>query len=287
MKPQLAKHLYKELELKSPKCIDKTYMITEKLDGWYGYIDLDGTTTPRIMSRQGRPIPSLKRRSLALCHAMPLVEGRLIFEVTIPSIPDFHAMNGVLNRSKGNCEAKDVLLYCHDFIPTHTPTMQACDRYLRAERLVDNALVGWLKLVPLLAVGDVTDAQNCAETIWEKGGEGVILKQHDSTYAEGKRNSTLLKIKEDVDADLFVIGLCEGEGKYTNTTGALICESADGVRHKISGMTDLERNTWWKHPTQIVGQVIEIKAMQKLKDGTYREPRYKGIRFDKTESDID
>ena len=76
-------------------------------------------------------------------------------------------------------------------------------------------------------------------------------------------------------------------GKYHDTLGALLVRTADGIVHKVSGMTDEERDLWWNDPEAIVDSVVECQAMQKLPDGTYREPRYKAVRHDKTSKDID
>jgi hypothetical protein len=52
-------------------------------------------------------------------------------------------------------------------------------------------------------------------------------------------------------------------------------------------MTDKQRTTWWNARSLIIGQVIEVKAMQELPDGSLREPRFKCVRFDKTLAEID
>ena len=53
-------------------------------------------------------------------------------------------------------------------------------------------------------------------------------------------------------------------------------------------MTDYQRKVWWQsNGVEIIGRIVEIKAMKKLKDGQYREPRFKAIRHDKTVNDID
>lgn len=283
---QKAKHLYQELDKKKPACVGVEYAIFEKYDGWYGYIDLDGTTTPRIMSRADRMIPSMVAFSSRLTEAMPTgVCGRLIFEITIPSIPDFSTLNGVLNRSKAPCQAQGVVLKCHDFIEDEQ--YKFFRRYDRLTQLVNNLNLAAVQLAPILAYGSYKDVQDYAESIWAKGGEGSIGKAINALYHEGTRDYTLIKVKEDVDADLLVIDMVEGAGKYTGTLGALICRGRDGNEHRISGMTDEQRYQWWTNPSVIVGRIVEIKAMKKLKDGQYREPRFKAVRFDKTVADID
>ena len=286
MNVQLAKHLYKELDLKKPNCMDKDYAIFEKYDGWYGYMDFVDGKSIGIMSRAHRLIPSTLNLSKVIVGSLTTAPtGRLIFEITIPSIPDFSALNGVLNRSKGYCQAQGVVLKCHDFIANENALFSR--RYDALETIVKSIKCDAVQLAPIIAIGSYRDAQALVKPIWERGGEGVILKQLDAPYYAGKRNSTLLKIKEDVDADLLVIAVEEGKGKYLGTTGSLMCKDKAGHVHSISGMTDEQRYQWWTNHGLIVGKVIEIKAMKKLKDGGYREPRFKAVRFDKTEKDID
>jgi ATP-dependent DNA ligase len=283
---QKAKHLYAELEKKKPSCEGIMYAIFEKFDGWYGYIDLDGTDSAWITSRADRAIPSTVGISKLLRGAAPKgAVGRLIFEITIPSIPDFSTLNGVLNRSKAPCQAKGVVLKCHDFIDASTNEFSI--RYGDLKELVSKINLSWVQVAPVLGIGSYKDVQAIAEQIWALNGEGSIGKALEEPYHAGKRDWSLIKVKEDVDADLLVLGMQEGKGKYEGTLGALTCRDKAGNLHTISGMTDEQRYQWWTNPDAIIGCVVEIKAMKKLKDGQYREPRFKAVRFDKTVADID
>ena len=86
---------------------------------------------------------------------------------------------------------------------------------------------------------------------------------------------------------MMVIDMVEGEGKYAGTLGALKVFESSGQEHAVSGMTDVQRDFWWAAPGTIVGQVVEIKAMKRLANGSLREPRFKAIRHDKGIEDID
>jgi ATP-dependent DNA ligase len=283
---QKAKHLYSELEKKKPSCISVLYAIFEKYDGWYGYIDLDGTDNAWITSRADRAIPSTVDISKRLRQAAPKgAVGRLIFEITIPSIPDFSTLNGVLNRSKAPCQAAGVVLKCHDFIDARNRPFTR--RYEHVKAIVSDINLDWVQVAPIIGTGSYKDVQAAAEQVWEQGGEGAIGKAINEPYHEGKRDWSLIKVKEDVDADLLVCGMVIGNGKYANTLGALVCRDKANNKHTISGMTDEQRYQWWSNPEAIMGKVVEIKAMKKLKDGQYREPRFKAVRFDKTVADID
>ena len=58
MKPQKVLHLHLEEAKKKPK-ITGRYIVTEKLDGWYGYIDYLQGEWGKVTSSSGREIPSL------------------------------------------------------------------------------------------------------------------------------------------------------------------------------------------------------------------------------------
>ena len=141
--------------------------------------------------------------------------------------------------------------------------------------------------VPITNTSNPDDWQRIAEDVWSRGGEGVILKALLAPFEPGKRNSNLMKIKEELTLDLQVIGMFEGEGKYLGTLGGLIVAGKDMISHRISGMTDAQRAEWWADESLIHGQVVEVKAMKKLKDGSLREPRFKAVRHDKTIDEID
>lgn len=283
--PQKALHLYIEADKKKPKYIGEEYMVFEKHDGWYGYIDLPSCT---IHSRAMRVIPALRDFCLEIQGKAPNVRGRLLFEIMIEGmeVDSFHTLNGILNRKHE--QADDVYLRVHDFIPLKQNEMSAKTRYEFASEIVSRFSDSRVRTSPLLGVSSNPDEwQALAAKVWEKGGEGVILKRSNAPYSFEKRNADLMKIKEEVTLDLLVVDVIGGEGKYSHTLGALIVQGKNGIKHKISGMTDAERDDWWMKPNDIKGKVVEVKAMKVLKDGTLREPRYKAVRFDKSPTEID
>ena len=279
MKPQLALHLYSDLDKKKPYSTDKEYAVFEKYDGWYGYADAPSCI---IHSRAGREIPALKDLSDRLRKAAPKTRGRLIFEILIEDVPEFHELNGILNRKYE--QAEGAYIRVHDYIPNFNEDVPFSTRYQYAAELVRRINLPEVYMAPMLATTSSHEQmQHCAQQIWDKGGEGIILKELTAPYTSGKRNATLLKIKEDVTLDLLVVGVVKGQGKYRHMTGAIQAEDKFGRVHLIgSGLTDEMRDDH-----SIVGKVVEIKAMKKLPDGTLREPRFKAIRYDKLPSEID
>jgi len=281
MKPQKAKHLHLEMEKKRPACLGHDYMVFEKHDGWYGYMD----HKQPIMSRQMRAIPSLAKLSKELNNLNAAVSGRLIFEIMVEGMSEFKDMNGYLNR---HAEAKNAYLLVHDCVPDDL-SMPFHERYQTVLAAVLGLQHPKVRLAKCISYNSnrLYEWKALAELEWSKGNEGVILKQRDAGYSPGSRNADILKIKEELTLDLMVIGVEEGEGKYEGTLGTLRVMEGTGQEHLISGMTDAERDFWWAAPGAIIGSVVEVKAMKRLANGSLREPRFKAIRHDKTIEDID
>jgi len=278
---QKAKHLFLEMDKKKP-AIDQPYMMFEKHDGWFGFLDFPSCI---IHSRQLREIPSLKELSDLIRTRRPDVKGRLIFEIMIEGmeVARFHELNGILNRKFE--QAEDVYLQVHDFIPD----FQFCKltthhRYQFAKEIVARINLPQVRISPILGVSqDPKEWHQMAEKVQSRGGEGLILKARNSLYTAGKRISTLLKIKEEVSVEMLVTDVIEGTGDHTGMAGKLICKDEVNQLHEI-GMgcaTHKERTEWFQDKSIIKDTVVEVKAMKKLPDGKYREPRFKARRFDK------
>lgn len=285
MKPQKALHLYLQLEKKNPKLHGKQYMMFEKYDGWYGYWDVGS----QIMSRQMREIPALKWLSEELnAYAFQVPQGRVIFEILVKDVPVFKDLNGILNRKTE--QAKDAYIMIHDFLPIGAHTMPFKLRWEYAKNLVTHLPLGIAKLALPLHLGtinyDLSLWKAEAERLWAKGKEGLILKDVDAPYSPGKRNADVLKIKMEHSEEMLVTGVHVGQGKYSETLGYLLVKDVHGVTHKVSGMTDAERDLWWKNMDLIIGKVVEVQFMQRLANGSLREPRFKAVRHDKTTEEL-
>lgn len=279
MEIQKVLHYHLAKEKKSFK-ISSPYAIMEKLDGWFVYIDFINGKTEGLKSSSGRIIPSLKHLSDSLATKRFPYDCRLIFEATIPGLL-FHETNGILNRKFEL--ALDTVLNFHDFVLFDMPRTPFINRYqsINKDYLADT-LGDKFSIIPIL---DVTTKEETFfkhfNEITSRNGEGVILKNINAGYSFGKRNMDIMKIKEEVTEDCIVLDILEGEGKYKDTTGALVVARENGTVIKVSGMTDAQREDWWFNRENILHKYIEVKAMKELPDGTLREPRFKCVRYDK------
>lgn len=118
---------------------------------------------------------------------------------------------------------------------------------------------------------------------WTKdGAEGIMLREPNSEYEQG-RSRSLLKVKKFLDCDAVVTGYTAGTGKNAGVVGALEVEMLSGVGgtrtgccFKVgSGLTDAQRQ---KPPK--IGATIIVKYFELSKSGSPRFPTYGGERAD-------
>ncbi len=124
------------------------------------------------------------------------------------------------------------------------------------------------------------------------GNEGIMIKDPQSYY-ECKRSTTWLKSKPFIEVSLKVTNIEEGTGRNNGKLGAIIAEGEDdGKFFKLnigSGFTDEQRKTYWENKSNLVGQIVEVRAdsVSKSQDGKFwslRFPRFKTFRgFEKNE----
>lgn len=137
------------------------------------------------------------------------------------------------------------------------------------KHIVDNELeslrlpveLEFIKAVPILGVAkNFEEVMSYAEPIWQSGFEGVMLNTLDGYYEVDKRVRSVLKVKNIVEMTLPVIGVEEGKNKYTNAVGKLVVDYKGNKVGVGSGLTDKERRDWWKDPSAIIGELIEIEC---------------------------
>ena len=287
LKVQKALHLSEELKKKKPN-VNHLYMVTRKIDGIYIYIDFDVETGwGYIHSRANRIIPAFKflQPTLGNRLAIPSTNMRLIAEAYIDNTP-FHILAGVFNRSVGNFDATEVKFNVHDVV-TEANVLPAIERFSAIPHVLTKGDDRFTR-AELLHVSNSPD-------LWEKtfnevvkdGYEGIVLKQANSIYSSGKRNSSLMKIKKGKSVDLLCINTFKtyGEKGNENTNITLINSLGHEVTVRVGKHSDIANID--ADSSYIVGQVCEIKIMEQLDSGIYREPTFYCIRDDKNAEEID
>ncbi|GAA1422306.1 non-homologous end-joining DNA ligase [Catellatospora coxensis] len=156
--------------------------------------------------------------------------------------------------------------------------------------------------------------QRLLETSREQGLEGVVGKLLDSVYEPGRRSRAWIKVKNLRTQEVVVAGWRPGQGSRADTIGALLLgiPGPDGLRYAGSvgtgftrqmlddlrqRLSRLERRTspfagalpardakdaHWVTP-KLVG---EVRFTEWTRDGRLRHPAWRGLRPDKSPSDV-
>ena len=97
----------------------------------------------------------------------------------------------------------------------------------------------------------------------DKGFEGIMVKPINGIY-ECKRSSLWLKVKPFIEVSLKVVDTEEGTGRNVGKLGALIVEGKDMdkfIKTNVgSGLSDDNREEFWKHRDKLIGQIVEVRA---------------------------
>jgi DNA ligase-1 len=110
------------------------------------------------------------------------------------------------------------------------------------------------------------DMETFFERILEQGGEGIILRNPKSNY-EQKRSDQMLKYKPFDSDEAVIIGYQNGQGKYANMVGALVCRWKDIIFQIGAGLTDELHKT-----PPAVGDSITFQYNGKTDKGLPRFP---------------
>lgn len=125
------------------------------------------------------------------------------------------------------------------------------------------------------------DVQRFYKQFFDVGltNEGAMIKDSIKPWKSG-RSYVWMKLKAINTVDVRVKDIEEGQGKYAGTLGFLVFKYK-GKIVTCGGMTDAQRDDWWRHPKKIVGRMIEVKYNGETETGSLRFPRFGKLRPDK------
>jgi ATP-dependent DNA ligase len=106
-------------------------------------------------------------------------------------------------------------------------------------------------------VNTMAEAQELYRHKLDDGEEGLVLKDPKGPW-EDKRVKHQVKMKAELEADLYCAGVTPGTGKYQGKIGSLECHSKGGtvVVNVGTGLDDEER-AW--DPKEFIGKIVSVK----------------------------
>jgi DNA ligase-1 len=115
------------------------------------------------------------------------------------------------------------------------------ERNAALKSLLDELALPWVRQVEQFKVANRLELRVAFDRVVKNGGEGLMLHRAASLYQAG-RSDDLLKLKPYQDAEARVIAHLPGKGKHQGVLGALLVETAAGLRFRIgTGFSDAER----------------------------------------------
>jgi DNA ligase 1 len=266
-------------------------IIQPKLDGVRALCFLNPKGSIWVHSRNGKIIDNFKKIEDQLTMISSTLEEPTVLDGEIVSSNFNNLMTQV--RRKTDVNTDDAILNVFDIIPTEDFLSGKYDvsQDVRIEflKLWYNSISEHTPNIKILesTVIDLSDPVEWLDfsllnqRYIKEGYEGVMIKDPEAPYL-CKRSKAWLKMKPWIEVSLSVVGVEEGDGKYSESLGALICEGQDSgknIRVNVgSGFTDEMRKDIWKNKNSIIGDIAEIRAdvISQNQDGTHslRFPRF-------------
>lgn len=266
----------------------KGYWLQKKYDGCFGkaYIDIDRDKC-YMQSRTGEDYSVSCGHILDALHELACDSGAfdpfiLLGEVWAEGVP-FPDISGMFRRqSKGR-----QLPLCFVLNDMLGPDMETDYSYeKRWEWLEEFILEGEPKRPLMLASTYKAGAWSNARALalaWQGAGgyDGAILRNPSAGYTFGLvKNGEIIKVKPLLELDLRVAEAVVEKGEKTGRNVYTLAVDYRGVRSMVGSGVPHDVN---KVPRP--GYIVRIDSLGLTEDGKLREPRYIGIRHDKTEPD--
>lgn len=278
-----------------------TYIVQLKYDGCCmvaikEHVAPEGATvdeirnTVKLYSRTGQEVLSADhiRYAIAVHPFMPV--GVYFGEYWHPDKPQ-EITSGCFRDTKQQHDDMKYVLFDYVTLEEYRAGKSDCtyiERVARLPQLLFNTDSERSPVFPAEAQGLLVDLdyspEEAAEAIASDGPyDGIILRNPVGKWVLGSNGTTgeIIKVKPTITLDLRVVQVKEAVGEKTGRTVYTVVvrlpngneqEVGSGVPHFIDDVPG-------------VGQIVEVEAMTYSKNGLLREPRYKGIRYDKLKAD--
>lgn len=281
-------------------------LVDGKLDGMRVLTVMDrDSETVTMFTRNGLTIETFPEIKAGFEKMLPKLPGSVVLDGELMSPNGFQHLMTLVRRKEPHPDTEIIQYAMFDILPWADFKMAYCAKTQRERRAVleslqDNGLFSEKKfdhyyrfyVVPQIEADLDTEEGRASFNDFnyrmiEQGLEGIMIKDPEAPY-EGKRTAAWLKKKPVISCTLEITGVEQGkpDGKYANTTGAVVCEGCDlgvNIKTNVIGVSDQIRDEIWKNQSSYIGMLVEIEADKLTLEAdatTYslRFPRIKGFR---------
>jgi len=244
-------------------------LIEPKLDGVRVIVicDVDKDEV-KLFSRNGKELSNFPEINKQFDEMLDQMSESMVFDGEVMS-DDFQTLMREIHR-KGGAKTKDAKLNLFDCMPLYNFMDGSCvEPITERKKWLDNYEFGPnINVVESVKINlsDEDGQKQFADynkMCIDRGFEGIMVKPIGGIY-ECKRSTGWLKVKPFIEVSLKVIDVEEGTGRNVGKLGALVVKGTDMdkfIKTNVgSGLTDTDRETFWKAKDKLIGQVVEIRA---------------------------
>jgi DNA ligase-1 len=251
-------------------------IVEPKLDGVRVVVicDVDKDEV-KLCSRNGKELSNFPEINKTFDDMLDQMSESMVFDGEVMS-DDFQTLMREIHRKSG-AKTKDAKLNLFDCLPLsefkNGGSNSVNDAILKRKEMLESFkfhLKSNIHLVEYVKI-DLSDEDGQKQfadynkLCIDRGFEGIMVKPVDGVY-ECKRSTLWLKVKPFIEVSLKVVDTEEGTGRNVGKLGALIVEGKDDgkfIKTNVgSGLTDSDRETYWKAKDKLIGQVVEVRADQ-------------------------
>lgn len=282
------------------------WVISPKYDGCHVIFAFDNGKLVNVYSRQGETVRSMQHVAEALMQAYNLGNGRIAVcgEAWIVGTP-FAEISGIFRRHAPQPQLCFVPFDCVPFdynedaagLPLLLGQIDNRQFPTSYERRI-SSIQAWMAepTFPCLIKptfqrfrGTMAEAWAYAKPValHYKGSEfahydGAMLARADGKYVVGAgKGGEFIKVKPLISETVTVNALFPAVGEKTGKQTLALGFTFNGKQQKVStGLTQKEVDAYVNDPALILNKRIEVEAMGLTEEGSFREPRFKGIRTD-------
>ena len=228
-------------------------------------VDKDEVT---LFSRNGKELLNFPEINEQFDEMLDQMSESMVFDGEVMS-DDFQTLMREIHR-KGGAKTKDAKLNLFDCMPLGDFMAGGCDGDIMTRKTMlekfefgpNINLVEYVKMNLSEPDGQKQFADYNKLCI-DRGFEGIMVKPVGGIY-ECKRSTGWLKVKPFIEVSLKVVDVEEGTGRNAGKLGALVVEGKDMdkfIKTNVgSGLTDEDRETFWKARDKLIGQIVEVRA---------------------------
>ena len=228
-------------------------------------VDKDEVT---LFSRNGKELLNFPEINKQFDEMLDQMSESMVFDGEVMS-DDFQTLMREIHR-KGGAKTKDAKLNLFDCMPLGDFMAGGCDGDIMTRKTMlekfefgpNINLVEYVKMNLSEPDGQKQFADYNKLCI-DRGFEGIMVKPVGGIY-ECKRSTGWLKVKPFIEVSLKVVDVEEGTGRNAGKLGALVVEGTDMdkfIKTNVgSGLTDEDRETFWKARDKLIGQIVEVRA---------------------------